>query len=326
MAIESIAEQDLPSTATATERETQEAIDRVQAAAAGTTLSYLNISVTMTVRAGSDETTEKLAETNNVVELVIPYDMFNGLSGTYSLVSVVAEHLKMLLDAGVHTKVLVSEDCPDSDRRGVFADERLEWVRITNRLNSRRIVWHDYSQPDGELHEGFFAEADAIAADLIRALADVDVCMPDNSRQAAVRACRALVLPGQRAASGPLQLQRPARVLRGGGGCGADPAGFLLHRFHRFRRVPRAYLLYRRKPSAVRGRLDLRQEKDHPDGAVLLCSLRALLLPDAAVLHGLFSVQPDGIGLSRHHHASSTSPLSDTVTEIYFPVATVSSV
>jgi len=103
--------------------------------------------------------------------------MFNGLSGTYSLVSVVAEHLKMLLDAGVHTKVLVSEDCPDSDRRGVFADERLEWVRITNRLNSRRIVWHDYSQPDGELHEGFFAEADAIAADLIRALADVDVCM-----------------------------------------------------------------------------------------------------------------------------------------------------
>ena len=33
--------------------------------------------------------------------------MFNGLSATYSLVNVVAEHLKMLLDAGISTKLLV---------------------------------------------------------------------------------------------------------------------------------------------------------------------------------------------------------------------------
>mgnify|MGYP000887665762 CR=1 FL=1 len=33
--------------------------------------------------------------------------MFNGLSNTYSLVNVVAEHIKMLLDAGVETKVLI---------------------------------------------------------------------------------------------------------------------------------------------------------------------------------------------------------------------------
>ncbi len=43
--------------------------------------------------------------------------MFNGLSNTYSLVNVVAEHLKMLLDAGIETKVLVSQDCPDSERQ-----------------------------------------------------------------------------------------------------------------------------------------------------------------------------------------------------------------
>lgn len=58
--------------------------------------------------------------------------MFNGLSNTYSLVNVVAEHLKMLLDAGIDTKVLVSEDCPDSERKGMFADEHLEWVKIKN--------------------------------------------------------------------------------------------------------------------------------------------------------------------------------------------------
>lgn len=103
--------------------------------------------------------------------------MFNGLSKTYSLVSVVAEHLKMLLDAGIKTKVLVSEDCPDSDREGVFADERIEWVKITNKLKDKQIQWHDYAQPDGEIHDSFFDEADVIAQDLIKYLSDVDVCM-----------------------------------------------------------------------------------------------------------------------------------------------------
>lgn len=103
--------------------------------------------------------------------------MFNGLSHTYSLVNVVAEHLKMLLDAGIETKVLVSQDCPDSDRQGIFADERLDWVKITNRLGEQQIRWHDYSQPDGELHNTFFQEADAIAEDLEANLSDVGICI-----------------------------------------------------------------------------------------------------------------------------------------------------
>lgn len=103
--------------------------------------------------------------------------MFNGLSNTYSLVNVVAEHLKMLLDAGVETKVLVCQDCPDSERRGIFADERIEWVKITNRLGDKRIQWFDYSQPDGEVHETFFDEVEAIATDLEANLLDVNVCI-----------------------------------------------------------------------------------------------------------------------------------------------------
>ncbi len=66
--------------------------------------------------------------------------MFNGLSNTYSLVNVVAEHLKMLLDAGTETKVLVSQDCPDDERQGIFADERLEWVKITNKLGGDQQI------------------------------------------------------------------------------------------------------------------------------------------------------------------------------------------
>jgi len=103
--------------------------------------------------------------------------MFNGLSNTYSLVNVVAEHLKMLLDAGITPKVLVCQDCPDSERQGIFADERLEWVKITNRLHDKQIHWHDYSQPDGEVHKTFFEEAEAIADDLEANLKDADVCI-----------------------------------------------------------------------------------------------------------------------------------------------------
>lgn len=103
--------------------------------------------------------------------------MFNGLDSTYSLVNVVAEHLRMLLDAHIETKVLVSEDCPDEQRYGIFTDENLEWTKVCNRLNGKQIHWHDYSMPDGEIHDTFFDEANIIAQDFVDKLSDVDVCI-----------------------------------------------------------------------------------------------------------------------------------------------------
>lgn len=81
--------------------------------------------------------------------------MFSGLSTTYSLVNVVADQIKMLLDANVSVKVLVCETCPDSERTGIFSDARLEWGKITNTLNGQPIVWHDYSGASGTVHETF---------------------------------------------------------------------------------------------------------------------------------------------------------------------------
>ncbi|MHC0036665.1 glycosyltransferase [Pseudoneobacillus sp. C159] len=103
--------------------------------------------------------------------------MFNGLDSTYSLVNVVAEQLRMLLNAGISTKVLVTENCPDHERFGIFLDERIEWVKITNSLNGQQMHWGDYSQPNGKVHSTFFDEADAIAHDFIEQLTDVDVCI-----------------------------------------------------------------------------------------------------------------------------------------------------
>jgi len=103
--------------------------------------------------------------------------MFSNLDKTYSLVNVVAEHLTMLLAADIKTKVLVCEGCPDSDRTGIYADERLEWEKITNTLEGRQITWYDYCQPCGEVHSTFFQEADVIAKDLIEKLSDVNVCI-----------------------------------------------------------------------------------------------------------------------------------------------------
>ena len=102
--------------------------------------------------------------------------MFSGLSTTYSLVNVAADQIKMLLRNGVDVKVLVSEACPDSDRIGIYADSRLEWVKITNTRDGLPIKWYDYSQPT-TLHESFYEEADLIARDLVRNLRDADVCI-----------------------------------------------------------------------------------------------------------------------------------------------------
>jgi hypothetical protein len=103
--------------------------------------------------------------------------MFCGLSCTYSLVNVVADQIKMLLDAQVEVKVLVSESCPDEERRGVFLDDRVEWVKITNTRKGAPITWHDYSGATGRVHETFWEEAELIAKDFVAHLQDVDVCI-----------------------------------------------------------------------------------------------------------------------------------------------------
>lgn len=76
MTIESAEEQSLPATATEDALTTQKAITEIKNEAPNAKLEYMNIDVTMTVKAGATiESEQKLAETNNVVELVIPYDM-----------------------------------------------------------------------------------------------------------------------------------------------------------------------------------------------------------------------------------------------------------
>ena len=103
--------------------------------------------------------------------------MFSGLATTYSLVNVVADQIKMLLDAQVEVKILVCETCPDTERWGIFLDPRLEWVKVTNCCQGTPIVWHDYSAPTGTVHARFYAEAEEIAKDYIRYLQDVSVCI-----------------------------------------------------------------------------------------------------------------------------------------------------
>lgn len=44
------------------------------------------------------------------------FTMFNRLNSTYSLVSIVTEKLRILLNANIDLKPLVSELCPDNDR------------------------------------------------------------------------------------------------------------------------------------------------------------------------------------------------------------------
>lgn len=103
--------------------------------------------------------------------------MFNGLSSTYSLVNIAAEQLRMLVDAKINVKLLVSEHCPEEERHGIFLDPSIEWIKIANQMNGQMFQWHDYSKQLDPVHDTFFEEADVIASDLVHHLADVDVCI-----------------------------------------------------------------------------------------------------------------------------------------------------
>lgn len=102
--------------------------------------------------------------------------MFNGLSSAYSLVNVVAEQTRMLLNAGIETHILVSDICPLDNLEGIFRDERIHWVKVCNHLNGKQMHWKYYVQSEGTVHDTFFDEANAIADDLTEKLADIDFC------------------------------------------------------------------------------------------------------------------------------------------------------
>ncbi len=103
--------------------------------------------------------------------------MFNGLSSTYSLVNVVAEQAKMMLEANIDFTIFVSENCPDSERSGIFLDERIKWKKIVNQFSGTQIKWYDYSKPFGKVHSTFYQEVDVIADDLEKKLLGFDVCI-----------------------------------------------------------------------------------------------------------------------------------------------------
>lgn len=103
--------------------------------------------------------------------------MFNGLSKTYSLVNVVAEHIRMFLDNGIKVKLLVSQDCNYDEREGIFLDNRIEWEKVCNRYNGKQIHWFDYNNPSKPIHDTLIQESEEIGKDLINKLSDVDVCM-----------------------------------------------------------------------------------------------------------------------------------------------------
>ena len=103
--------------------------------------------------------------------------MFGKLDATYSLVNVVAEQLRMLLDAGHKVRLLVCEGFEQQSKFGIYLDPRIQWREVCNTINGQQIEWRDYDEPDPQVHDTFFDEAKVIAQDLVHHLADVQVCI-----------------------------------------------------------------------------------------------------------------------------------------------------
>ncbi len=101
--------------------------------------------------------------------------MFNGLSSTYSLVNVVSSHIKMMLDNNEEVTMVVTSLLQDSEKYGIFLDERINWIYIDNTLNGKNIIWHDYSSNIGNVHGSFFEEVSHYKKEFVEKLNIFDV-------------------------------------------------------------------------------------------------------------------------------------------------------
>lgn len=101
--------------------------------------------------------------------------IFNGVVSNYSIVNVVAEHIRMLLKNNISVRLIVSEQFDDKSKFGIYLDERIEWFKLCNTLQGHQIIWKDYSNYETPLHESFFDEVDVIKDSLKEAFTDLDV-------------------------------------------------------------------------------------------------------------------------------------------------------
>lgn len=90
--------------------------------------------------------------------------------------NVIADQLKMLLEAGISVKLLLHEYCDTSGAYDIFLDKRIEWRFFRNSINGKRLVLYNYKL-ETKIHEKFYMEADFISDDLVEKLSDIDVCI-----------------------------------------------------------------------------------------------------------------------------------------------------
>lgn len=103
--------------------------------------------------------------------------MFNSLAAIYSLVNVVADHIRMLLAEGIEVRLLVSEDLNEEERWGIYSDPRIEWVQVCNHYKGKQLTWRDYNSPKMPIHGTFMEEARFVGDDLLQKLQELDVCI-----------------------------------------------------------------------------------------------------------------------------------------------------
>ncbi len=100
--------------------------------------------------------------------------MFNGLSSTYSLVNVVASHIKMMLDNDEEVAMVVTNLLQESEKHGIFTDSRIKWIKINNQYKDKNIKWFDYSSGTGDLHNSFYEEVIHYKNEFVKKLSTYD--------------------------------------------------------------------------------------------------------------------------------------------------------
>ncbi len=104
--------------------------------------------------------------------------MFSGLSEYYSLVNIVSEQIYMMLQESndIEIVLIVTEDCKD-EKKGIFADDRIIWKKISTNINGRKIELGNFIEEKIDEDQYFNEDIVYLSNQFEEVLRDIDVCI-----------------------------------------------------------------------------------------------------------------------------------------------------
>ncbi len=104
------------------------------------------------------------------------FTMFKDLNYNNPTVTVVENHIAMLLKNNIDITIFVCEHFLENSKRDIFLHKNIKWQKVINSHNGVPFKWYDYDQENGKVHKSFEKEVKSVTNDLILKLKGYNFC------------------------------------------------------------------------------------------------------------------------------------------------------